>query len=434
MLRMSQEVWNIGVVSTTLLLVFTAVGTAISLENSTLADSASSSSHYIYLASLSFSLFALSSLPATLSVPWLRTFLSYKTLVVITTILHVPFYLGLLFLNPVGILIGSAVTGAADAVIDVVIQDFVTCISGSTKLARNLTYYMLLVNFNVVLSSVVSFLCLGTGKEVTMDSENRIKIYGACVGVTLFAALLAFCGMKTPVSEGHSAAVISVEDVQYNRPDSVPTPTIPWYSRYLAFLKEPAVQGIGVSSVASGMLFTYPLILLTCIQNTYQDELLIPIFGFVLGGSVCLSNAVFHKLATRYSYRFLTHLLTWLYFTWLLLVLSVFPADSLSFPLLSLGSWVVYPLSALIGTSLSFNKILLVVTAGRISTQPRVMHGLKPASLFSWSYAAFSVSSAALFALSPHINLYLMVLLSFIGLLAQYSAYLNNLLFYFSYT
>ena len=412
------------------LLIQSAQDPALSLLNSALEDSGISAK----LGYLASSLFLVISIPASMSVPLLRQVFGYKTLLVSVALLSPGLYVGMILLKKYAILAGVVVSGAANGVVQVITQDYVTSISLVENIERNLSYFLLVSNMYSIVGSVINFFCLdGSG---SLDNVTRVRIYGSCVGVTVLAGLMGLLLLRritvnTDSSEARSRLVDGFESIEQTDKTSFKV-------RFVGLMKEPVVRDLVVTEVVVAILFSYKQNIFTGVRNTYDNVSILPIMGFIDGICTVISNATLYKLSQKYSYQRMVHLITWLHFIWLFLLLAVFPGDGFQTkditqtPLVPTGDWVVYVLVIVSGLAISYSMVLTTVTVGRVVSCAEVMHGMKPDIVFSLQNTVFCCCYAAFDALIPYVSLYVHVFLAFVGLLIQYYCYLSNLLGYLS--
>ena len=195
------------------LLIQSAQDPALSLLNSALEDSGISAK----LGYLASSLFLVISIPGSMSVPLLRQVFGYKTLLVSVALLSPGLYVGMILLKKYAILAGVVVSGAANGVVQVITQDYVTSISLVENIERNLSYFLLVSNMHSIVGSIINFFCLdGSG---SLDNVTRVRIYGSCVGVTVLAGLMGLILLRritvnTDSSEARSRLVDGFESVE----------------------------------------------------------------------------------------------------------------------------------------------------------------------------------------------------------------------------
>ena len=424
------EIWNISVVSIISLLILSALNPALNVLNSALEDSGISAK----LGYLISSLFFLTTIPASLSVPLLRRYLGYKSLIVATTFLHSGLYVGMIVLKEYAVMVGVVITGLADGVVQVVCQDYVTSISRIENIERNLSYFLLVTNLSGVVGSVINIACLDDSGS--LDTTTRIRIYGTCVGVTVLASLLGLFLLRRiiaqPVTEEYSVSSRLVDSFR----SIEMTDRRSFRVRLACLCREPAALDLLLTNAVVGLLFSYTISFVTAVNNTYHDVSLIPKVGLISGVFTVVASASFYKMVQVFSYRTMVHLFTWLNYVWLFLLLAVFPGDSFQSefisqaPIVPAGNWVVYVIALLSGLSITYTLVLSIVTVGRIAGCNQVMHGMKPDVAFALQNVVFSCSFAVFNAITPYVSLYVLVLITFGGLLVQYYCYLNNLLHY----
>ena len=426
---MSVEIRNIGVVSVIFLLVWVALSPARSELNTSLADSGS---HIpANLGDMAVAVFSIASIPATLTVPLLRRYLSYKVLILGTALFHIGLYVGMIFVNEVVILVGAAITGAANGMISALVPEYVTVISQFEMIERNLSYSNLVINVSGIVGNLMNYLCLGGVDTIT--SNIRIKVYSVCIAVTVFSVVLGLFGMRPiraqPTNE-LSANPGSNRLIDSFIPDSRPT-----FARFISFTMEQTIIDVTVCRAVVGVMAGYQIGILSCISSTYS-EVVIPAYCLVYGATRTLSNASFYRFTRTFGFSTLLHWMAAINFVWLLVMLSVFPADSLyssksrGQALLPAGPWVIYPIAVLTGIVTSINAVLVTVASGKIAASSSVMHGFEPSAIFAWGFTVYNASQAATLALLPYMNLYLLLFISFVGVLAQYYVFLNNILSY----
>ena len=413
------------------LLVLTALNPALSVLNSTLEDSGISAK----VGYLTSSLFIIVSIPAGLCVPVLRQYCGYKTVIVCSTLLHVGMYVGMILLKEYAVITGVIVTGLADGVLQVVNQDYVTSISRRENIERNLSYFLLASNLSGIIGSVINFVFLHD--TATLDDSARVRIYGTCVGVTVLAGVVGILFIRRitvqPVSvdsiSNNSRLVDSFASIELTDRRS-------FRVRFISFMKEPVVQDLLITQAVTGIVFSYTLNLVTASSNTYNDVSVIPVIGFLSGIFNIVANASFYGLTQKFGYQMILHLITWLHFVWIFILLAVFPGDSFQTqnttqtPILVAGEWVLYVVAVVSGLAISYNTVLAIVAAGKIAGYTQLMHGMKPDVVFALQNVAFSACFAGFNAITPYVTMYVLVLVTFGAFLVQYYCYFNRILRY----
>ena len=221
--------------------------------------------------------------------------------------------------------------------------------------------------------------------------------------------------------------------LDYNSEEHIPQTL---YQRSLAYISEPSIRALTISSLHLGAVSTLMVIVPMCISNTYDDRHLIPILGGAIGISRMVTTGLFDWMARMTSYTMLQYLQTIVSLTWVMLVFLVFPDNSLheltpgQMPLLPVGDWVVYVLGTLTGCCLTWLGVLVTVATGKVSTDNDAMKGFQPDILFAYTMIVWSIGSTVTLAITPYVSLYFFCCLSFVGITVNHFCFCSDLLPY----
>ena len=204
--------------------------------------------------------------------------------------------------------------------------------------------------------------------------------------------------------------------------------------RCMDFFSEPSVRALTVTNLYFGAITTLMVIVPMCISNTYENRHLIPILGGAVGISRLVTTGLFDWMARMTSYATMQYLCTIASLSWVILVILVFPDNSLHHltpgdtPLVPMGDWVVYVLGILTGCAVTWLGVLVTVATGRVCTNVKLMKGFQPDVLFAYTMIVWSIGSSMTLAVTPYISLYWFCGLTLVGLIANHFYFCYDLL------
>ena len=191
----------------------------------------------------------------------------------------------------------------------------------------------------------------------------------------------------------------------------------------MRLLWEPPVRSLLVCNIYHGAAWALITVLPMCISSTYTDRRLIPILGGVVGVCRLVGTGLFDGMSRLLGYKVLNWVQTLLGVGWMVVVVLVFPNNSLHHvnqedtPIMPAGEWVVYLIGILGGISYTWAGVIMTVAAGKVSRDPKTMNGFQPDAIFTIIEVIWCVSNAVIMALTPYISLYMFITLTLAGLI-----------------
>lgn len=454
-MTISKEVWNVGIISVVMMLLYATCSAGFDMLNASLADSSTTSldAKVGYLCS---SIYCFLSIGGSFIAPFLF-FINSRFVIFCSSMLYVPFYIGVIFLNKIAILCGSAITGIGDGVVWVAVYGYVVRISRRQNLERNMSYFIFIYSFAALIGNLINYFNMEDATKIS--DSTRIHIFSIFSILAIFAGLLALFGLKKmPPSDIVNNASLSSDsasrglldngsdveeglfDEQEQSTESTDANILQHqehFKRLRKFISAPATIAQIATSLVSSICDCWVVIICTCIRNTYSNRHLIPIFGIIFGCCKVILGGTWNKMSKVLGYKLMICITSTISLLWLTLIFIMFPSESLHSQssqfdaLVPLGSWAVFLLGLLTGVSRTWMDLLKQISCGTCSKSDEVMQGFQPSLLFSVKTIFWSSTSAIIYALVPYISLYVMVTLTFIGLAANHFVFIHIILRFF---
>ena len=452
-MQMNVEVWNVAVVSVVMMLLYATCSAGMDMLNASLADSSSGLDTKIGYESSSIYCFV--SLAGSFIAPFLHC-IGSRFVIFGSSLMYVPLYIGVIFLNKIGIFTGAAIIGIGDGIVWVVVYDYVVSISQRQNLERNMSYFIFTYSFAALCGNLINYFNMEDATKVT--DSTRIHIYTILSALAIIAGFLALFGLrKMPIthtdddSSIHSdrsrlldsnSDIEGDEDHQINNNDRseniVNQNGI--FKRLFKFFLVPATMAQIMTSIVSSICDCWVVIICTCIRNTYSNRHLIPIFGIIFGCCKIIFSGMWNKMTNILGYKLMIYIISVISLLWLVIIFIIFPPVSIhsqsvhSDALIPLGPWVVILLGLFTGVSRTWMDMIKQISCGACSKSEDIMQGFNPSLMFSVKTIFWSSTSAIVYATVSYMNIYVIVSVTFFGLIVNHFIFMHILLKFFHTT